>query len=181
MMLKRAKLFNAIQIKIDNNVRMLAELHARWEREDEIARKNNIARVYTITTSENATNTSVSKPPTINGKIIGVGNVSTSIAKCPKLLDNSETVLDKDVEISSNKEENNSITFDDNNFDFDGCNLSEVITFLQKLARTPKASEINMAFTKHLTNALIQVREEKLKREVSIPRKLKMVGSLLLK
>jgi len=29
-----------------------------------------------------------------------------------------------------------------------------------------------MAFTKHITNALIQVREEKLKREVSIPRKL---------
>ena len=86
--------------------------------------------------------------------------------------DNSETVLDKDAEISSNKEDNNSITFDDNDFDFDGCNLSEVITFLQKLARSPKASEINMAFTKYITNALIQVREEKLKREVSIPRKL---------
>ena len=24
---------NAIQVKIDNNIRMLAELHARWERE----------------------------------------------------------------------------------------------------------------------------------------------------
>src|SRR6185369_9947038 len=141
-------------------------------KEDEIARKNKIARVYTITTSENASNTSVSKPPTINGKIIGVGNVSTSIAKCPKLPDNSETILDKDAEISSNKKDNNSITFDDNNFDFDGCNLSEVITFLQNLARTPKVSEINMVFTKHITNALIQMREEKLKREVSIPRKL---------
>ena len=141
-------------------------MHARWEREDEIARKNNIARVYTITTIENASNSSVNKPPTINGKIIGVGNVSTSIAKRTKLPDNSEIVLDKDVEISSNKEDNSSITFDDNYFDFDGCNLSEVITFLQKLARSPKASEINMNFTKHITNALIQVREEKLKREV---------------
>ena len=44
--------------------------------------------------------------------------------------------------------------------------------FLQKLARSPKASDINMAFTKHNTNALIHVREEKLKREASIPRKL---------
>jgi hypothetical protein len=30
---------NAIQVRIDENVRMLAELHARWEREDEMARK----------------------------------------------------------------------------------------------------------------------------------------------
>ena len=45
---------NAIQIKIDNNVRMLAELHARWEREAEIDRKNSIARVCTITTTSNA-------------------------------------------------------------------------------------------------------------------------------
>ena len=45
--------------------------------------------------------------------------------------------------------------------------------FLQKLARSPNASAINMAFTKHITNALMQVREEKLKYEASIPRKLK--------
>jgi hypothetical protein len=30
---------NAIQVRIDENVRMLAELHARWEREDEMARR----------------------------------------------------------------------------------------------------------------------------------------------
>ena len=29
---KESKTLNAIQVKIDNNVRMLAELHARWER-----------------------------------------------------------------------------------------------------------------------------------------------------
>jgi hypothetical protein len=33
---------NAIQVRIDENVRMLAELHARWEREDEMARNMNI-------------------------------------------------------------------------------------------------------------------------------------------
>ena len=47
-----------------------------------------------------------------------------------------------------------------------------VIMFLQKLAKNPNASAINMAFTKHITNALMQVREEKLKHEASIPRKL---------
>ena len=37
---------------------------------------------------------------------------------------------------------------------------------------SPNASAINMAFTKHSTNALMKVREEKLKLETSIPRKL---------
>ena len=40
------------------------------------------------------------------------------------------------------------------------------------MAENPNAGKINMAFTKHITNALIHAREEKLKREVSIPRKL---------
>ena len=44
--------------------------------------------------------------------------------------------------------------------------------FLQNLARIPNASAINMTFTKRITNALMQVREEKLKHEASIPRKL---------
>ena len=47
-------------------------------------------------------------------------------------------------------------------FDFDDYNISEVIMFLQKLARSPNASAINMDFTKHSTNALMQVREENL-------------------
>ena len=41
---KERNILNAIQVKIDNNVRMLAELHARWEREDEIARENQIVK-----------------------------------------------------------------------------------------------------------------------------------------
>ena len=45
-------------------------------------------------------------------------------------------------------------------FDFDDRNISEVIMFLQKLARSPNASAINMAFTKHITNALMQVTEK---------------------
>src|SRR3954462_11734875 len=63
-------------------------------------------------------------------------------------------------------------TFDENDFDFDGCNITEVIKFLQRLAETPNASEIHVAFTKHITNAIMQIREEKLKQEASIPKKL---------
>jgi hypothetical protein len=37
-------------------------------------------------------------------------------------------------------EDNGPTTFDSNDFDLDGCNISEVIMFLQKLARSPNAS-----------------------------------------
>jgi hypothetical protein len=65
-----------------------------------------------------------------------------------------------------------STTFDSNDFDVDGCNISKVILFLQKLARSPNASSMNVAFTKHTTSALMEIREDKLKRKVYIPRKL---------
>ena len=40
------------------------------------------------------------------------------------------------------------------------------------MAKYPNASKLNIAFTKHITNALIEAREERLKLEASIPRKL---------
>ena len=60
--------------------------------------------------------------------------------------------------------------FKDDEIDFDNWNLTEVIKFLQKLSKSPDASKLNIAFTKHITDALIKAREEKL--ETSIPRKL---------
>ena len=42
----------------------------------------------------------------------------------------------------------------DDEIDFDNCNLTEVIKFLQKLAKSPDASKLNIAFTKHITDAL---------------------------
>jgi hypothetical protein len=77
---KERKILNAIQVRIDDNVRMLAELHARWEREDEIARKNNMTKVCTITTTSDVEVSNTSKPPTM----IGVGKVSSPFAKLPK-------------------------------------------------------------------------------------------------
>jgi hypothetical protein len=66
--------------------------------------------------------------------------------------------------------DNSSTSFND--FDVDGCNIFEVIFFLQKLAFSPNASSMNVAFTKHITNALMKIREEKLKQKVYIPKKL---------
>src|ERR1041385_7712829 len=65
-----------------------------------------------------------------------------------------------------------STTFDSNDIDFDSCTLSEVISLLHKMSRDPHTSTLNLAFTKHITNALIKAREEKLRIEASIPRKL---------
>jgi hypothetical protein len=71
---KESKTLNAIQVKIDNNVRMLAKLHARWEREDEIAR--NMTKVCTITTTSDVVS-NASTPPTL----IGVEKIPTPCAK----------------------------------------------------------------------------------------------------
>jgi hypothetical protein len=128
-----------------------------------LARKNNMTKVCTITTTSDVEVSNANKPPTL----IGVGNVSTPFAKLPKT---TETFSNKSAEFFQSMGDNGPTTFDSN--DFDGCNISEVIMFLQKLARSPNASSMNMAFKKHITNALMQIREEKLKQKVYISRKL---------
>jgi hypothetical protein len=60
---KESTTLNAIHVRIDENVRMLAELHAKWEREDEMARK---VKVCTITTSSNVV-PNASNPLTLIG------------------------------------------------------------------------------------------------------------------
>jgi hypothetical protein len=60
---------------------MLAELHARWEREDEMARNMKFCTI--ITTSDVVSN--ASKPPSFNGRVIGVEKIPTPCAKMPKL------------------------------------------------------------------------------------------------
>src|ERR1043165_5624827 len=61
---------------------------------------------------------------------------------------------------------------DGSDLDFDNCTLPEVIGFLHKMSRDPHTSTLNLAFTENITNALIKVREENLRLEASIPRKL---------
>jgi hypothetical protein len=77
---KESKTLNAIQVKIDKNVRMLVELHARWEREDEMARNMKVCTI--TTTSDIVSNTS--KPPSFNGRVIGVEKIPTPCVKKPK-------------------------------------------------------------------------------------------------
>jgi hypothetical protein len=73
---KESTTLNAIQVRIDENIRMLAELHARWKREDEMARN---MKVCTITTSNDVV-PNASNPLTL----IGVEKSPTPCAKNPK-------------------------------------------------------------------------------------------------
>jgi hypothetical protein len=148
---------NAIQVKIDENIRLLAELHARWEREDEMARK---MKVYTITTSNDVV-PNASNPLTL----IGIEKTPTPCAKKPKT---AKTFSQKSAKIFQSVGDDSYIYFND--FDVDGCNISEVILFLQKLALSPNASSLNVSFTNHITNALMKIRDEKLKQKLLFPR-----------
>ncbi|KAK1629566.1 hypothetical protein QYE76_003881 [Lolium multiflorum] len=120
---------NAIQVRINENIRLMAELRARWDREEneKLAKENNVAKVWTITTTSNANSSHVAAPPTINGKIIGVGNVSTPSAKrtkLPEIAKTAETACDKTAEIFSNLGNNDPIAVAHNDLDFDDCHIS---------------------------------------------------------
>jgi hypothetical protein len=82
--------------------------------------------------------------------LIGVEKSPTPYAKKPKT---AKTFSTKSAEIFRSMGDDSSISFND--FDIDGCNISESILFLQKLALSPNASSINVAFINHITNALI--------------------------
>jgi hypothetical protein len=119
-------------------------------------------KVYTITTSNDVV-PNTSNPLTL----IGIEKTPTPCAKKSKT---AKTFSQKSTEIFQSVGDDSSISFND--FDVDGCNISEVILFLQKLALSPNASSLNIAFTSHITNALMKIRDEKLKQKASIPKKL---------
>jgi hypothetical protein len=90
--------------------------------------------------------------------LIGVEKTPTPCAKKPKTTNTFSTKSAKKIWSMG---DNSSTSFND--FDIDDCNISEVIFFLQNISLSPNASSMNVAFTKHITNALMQIREEKLK------------------
>jgi hypothetical protein len=102
-------------------------------------------KVCTITTSSDVVS-NASNPLTL----IGVEKTPTP---CAKKLKTAKMFSTKSAEIFWSMGDNSSTSFND--FDVDGCNISEVILFLQKLAFSPNASSMHVAFTKHIMNALM--------------------------
>ena len=148
---------NAIQVQINENIRMLAKLKERWarerEEEDRIKSLPTHHTVATIQVVEDIQTLSTQCTPGPIGPINGDA-MTIETTKHVNLKDTTTTLLDS------------------SDLDFDNCTLSEVIGFLHKMSRDPHTSTLNLAFTEHITNTLIKAREEKLRVEASIPRKL---------
>src|ERR1041384_7483715 len=158
---------NAIQLQINENIRMMAKLKERWDREkEEEERIKSLPTYHTVATIQ---------------VVEDVQTVSTHHTLSPtRPINGDATTSTIDEETSMNIEafkqmSLNDITtslIDSSDLDFDNCTLPEVIGFLHKMSRDPHTSTLNLAFTEHITNAVIKVREEKLRQEASIPRKL---------
>src|ERR1041385_9101499 len=164
---RKATLMNAIQVQINENIRMMAKLKERWarEKEEEDGMKSLPTHhtVSTIQVVEYIQTLSTQCTPSPIGPINGDAMTSIVEEEIPMTIEATQQVSLKDTTTT---------LLDSSDLDFDNCTLSEVIRFLHKMSRDPYTSTLNLAFTEHITNALIKAREEKLRVEASIPRKL---------
>src|SRR4051812_14879781 len=158
---------NAIQVQINENIRMFGKHKERWAREkEEEERIKSLPTYHTIATIkvvEDVQTVSTHHTPSPIGPINGDATTSTLDEETSMNIEAFKQVSLNDITTS---------LIDSSDLDFDNCTLPEVIGFLHKISRDPHTSTLNLAFTDHITNALIKVREEKLRLEASIPRKL---------
>src|SRR3954467_15687209 len=145
---------------------MMDKLKERWarekEKEDRIKSLPTHHTVATIQIVEDTGTISTQCTPGPIGPINGDANTSNIEEETPMNIEGFKQVSLDDT----------TTTFDSSVIDFDSFTLSEVISLLHKMSRDPHTSTLNLAFTEHITNALIKSREEKLRVEASIPRKL---------
>src|SRR3954466_10341540 len=158
---------NVIQVQINENIRMLAKLKERWAREkDEEERIKSLPTHHTVDTIqvvEDLKTVSTHHTPSPPGPINGDATTSTVDEETSMNIETFKQVSLSDITTS---------LIDSSDLYFDNCTLPEVISFLHKMSRDPHTSTLNLAFTEHITNALIKVSEEKLRVEASIPRKI---------
>src|SRR3954468_24405852 len=151
---------NAIQVQINEHIRMLTKLKERWAREREEEERVKILpthhTVATIQVVEDLKTVSTHHTPSPPGPINGDATISTIYEETSMNLEAFKQVSLNDITTS---------LIDSSDLDFDNCTLPEVIGFLHKMSRDPHTSTLNLAFTEHITNALIKVREEKLRLE----------------
>src|SRR4051812_24574869 len=164
---KQVTPMNAIQVEINENIRMLGKLKERWarekEEEDRIKSLPTYHTVATIQVVEEIQTDSTHHTPSPTGPINGDATPSTIEEETSMNLESFKQVSLNDITTS---------LIDSSELDFDNCTFPEVISFLHKMSRDPHTSTLNLAFTEHITNALIKVREENLRLEASIPRTL---------
>src|ERR1041385_3925257 len=148
---RKATTINAIQLQINENIRMMAKLKERWAREkeenDRIKRLPTHHTVATIQIVEDTQTISTQCTPSPAGPINGDANTSTVDEETPMNIEGFKQVSLDDT----------TTTFDSSDIDFDSCTHSEVISLLHKMSRDPHTSTLNLAFTEHITNALIKL------------------------
>src|SRR4051812_9147902 len=158
---------NAIQVQINENIRTLGKLKEIWARErEEEERVKSLPTYHTVATIqvvEDVPTASTHHTPSPTRPTNGDATTSTLDEETSMNIESLKQVSLNDITTS---------LIDSSDLDFDNCTLPEVIGFLHKMSRDPHTSTLNLAFTKHITNALIKVREDKLRLEASIPRKL---------
>src|SRR4051812_25060514 len=160
---------NAIQVQINENIRMLAILKDIWAREKEeeervksLPTHTTLATLHVVEDLKTFSTHHIPSPP--NRPINGDANTSTLGQDHPLNLETTKEKMSLD-DITPT-------LINGSELYFDNCSLFEVIKFLQRMEKDPHTSSLNISFTEHITNALMKAREEKLKLEVSIPRKL---------
>src|SRR3954469_17795566 len=132
---------------------MLAKLKERWARDkEEEERVKSLPTHHTVATIqvvEDLKIVSTHHTPSPPGPINGDATTSTI---------HEETSINIEAFKQVSLNDITTPLIDSSDLDFDNCTLPEVIGFLHKMSRDPHTSTLNLAFTEHITNALIKVR-----------------------
>src|ERR1051325_10662383 len=133
---------NAIQVQINENIRMLEKLKERWDREkEEEERIKSLPTYHTVATIqvvEDVQTVSTHHTPSPPGPINGDATTST-------IEDETSMNIEAFKQVSLN--EITTSLIDSSDLDFDNCTLPEVIGFLHKMSRDPHTSTLNLGFT----------------------------------
>src|SRR3954471_6767885 len=123
---------NAIQVQINENIRMLAKLKERWAREkEEEERIKSLPTHHTVGTVqvvEDLKTVSTHHTPSPPGPINGDSTTSTIDEGTSMNIEDFKQVILNDITTSF---------IDSSDLDFDNCTLREVIGFLHKMSTDP--------------------------------------------
>ena len=164
----------ALYVSMDESKKRTAMLRAKRELLEKV-----FSSVYFRKSDEDLKMIGVSSIDSLFSKIKidekGTGEESTLARRRP---DNSEGENLVEKIDKSGFEEVKTLTsdvptlLDYKDFNYDSCSLMDCVSLLQSMINSPHAYEQNKDFTKHIIDAMMKALEEKLKLEISIPRKL---------
>src|SRR3954466_7499715 len=140
---------NAIQVQINENIRMLGKLKERWAREkEEEERVKSLPTYHTVATMkvvEDVQTVSTHHTPSPTGLINGDATTSTLEEENSMNIEAFKQVSLNDITTS---------LIDSSDLDFDNCTLPEVIGFLHKMSRDLSRKGWNISLGKRLSYLL---------------------------